>query len=79
MLQAFSLFFLHNLQDFDSDDTPSYRITEKLRGTLEALFQPRNKRQIIYDVMDPRSTLTALDEKSLQDLVKKFPHNNNGK
>ncbi|CAG7831563.1 unnamed protein product, partial [Allacma fusca] len=60
--------------DFGSDDTPTYRITEKLMGSIESFFEPqRNKRQVVYDVMDTKATSAALDQGSLRDLVNKFP------
>ena len=68
------------MQDFGTDDTPTYRVNEKLMGSLGDYFQERTKRQAVYNgVKDRMATTFSLDQGSLRDLVEKFPKNDRGR
>lgn len=58
-------------KDFGEDDTPLYQLNSNVMGSL---FQKatRNKRQAIYNIMEPLKTEPGMDESSLKQLVHKF-------
>lgn len=58
-------------KDFGDDDTPLYQLSSNVMGSL---FQQatRNKRQAVYNIMEPLKTEPGMDESSLKQLVHKF-------